>query len=125
MLAAMRSTILSRRSCEPSGSAITSRNCLSSTRGPLIAVVMAMSGRSKSPASPRPRGDACSGSLQAASGVLLVETVIRMQRPDRKFGILVVDQHRGLDLGSGDQLDVDALVGERPEHRCRNARMVA
>ena len=48
-----------------------------------------------------------------------------MQRAHRQLGIGRVDQHADLDLGGGDGLDVDALLGQRLEHLCGDAGMAA
>src|SRR5690554_3269580 len=116
MLSAIRSTILSSLSWLPSGSAITSRNWRKRMRGPLIAKAM---GPPDGLLSAPPVGAA------SPSGAGLVETVIGMQRPHCKLGIFLVDQDRGLDFGRGDQLDVDALFRQGPEHGGRDARVAA
>jgi hypothetical protein len=44
-----------------------------------------------------------------------------VQHAHGQFGFVFVDQHRNLDLAGRDRLNVDAAVGQRPEHRGGNA----
>lgn len=48
-----------------------------------------------------------------------------MQSANGQFGIGTVDQDRNLDLGGGDGLDVDVLLGKRLEGAGSNASMAA
>src|SRR3569833_2180088 len=112
MISALRMTIMSRRYCEARSSAMVSRNSLSRTRGPPLAVAILYRGPAPPPS--RPAGFGGTSWITGPdrrSGGRLVQSVIRMERPHRKLGIFVVDQHRGLDFRGGDELDVDALVG--------------
>src|SRR5580658_1062259 len=54
-----------------------------------------------------------------------VEPIERVERAHRKLGIDLVDQHRELDLGSGDGANVDALLGQGPEGARGDAGMRA
>src|SRR5690606_38938298 len=77
------------------------------------------------PQSRPPELDAGSWSPRRSSGVLLVQTVISMQGPNRKLGILFIDQDGGLYFRRRDQLDVDPLVGQGLEHGGCDTRMAA
>src|SRR6202158_492884 len=52
-----------------------------------------------------------------------VEIVSRMQSTHGKFHIILGDQHAHFDLGGRNDLDVDALFGERLEHGLGDAGM--
>lgn len=65
------------------------------------------------PAHRSPRTPVARGSSGSAE-----ETVV--QDANGQLGVLAADQARGLDLAGADRLDVDAFVGEQPEHLGRN-----
>src|SRR5690606_19376351 len=54
-----------------------------------------------------------------------IEVVGGVQHAHRQLGLILVDQHADLDFAGGDRLNVDAAIGQRAEHRRRDARMAA
>src|SRR5580658_1805707 len=54
-----------------------------------------------------------------------IETIRRMQRPHREFGVFGGDQHADLDLAGGNHLYVDRLVRQGAEHCAGGARVAA
>src|SRR3954447_5104163 len=102
MLAAMSFTMRSSRCCAASGSAMTSRSLRSRTRGPKAGETISVCPQSRR-----------------------IEAIDAVQRPHCELGIGGIDQDRDLDLGGGDRLDVDPLLGQRLEHLGGNAGMAA
>src|SRR3954467_8698029 len=58
-----------------------------------------------------------------ASGLVELERLV--QHADRELHVLFVHHHGDLDLGGGDHLDIDALLGKRAEHLRRDASVRA
>ncbi len=93
--------------------------------GDLVQTVLAAPGAAKVS---RSRSSSLRESLSLRSGIILPLQPIGpdsglfqfegiMQRLNRQFHILAVDQHRNLDLAGGDHLDVDVFIGQ-----CLNMR---
>src|SRR5690606_25193149 len=58
-------------------------------------------------------------------GRFLVQAEGLMQGTHGQFHVLVVDDHRSLDLAGADHLDVDALFRQRTEHAAGHANVTA
>src|SRR5215212_3519910 len=123
MLAAIRTTIRSRRAWALTGSAMISRRRRRRMRGPPGAPRM-VSRTSYHAAVKRPVGNA----VQPLDGFQVIEAYrgrIASGACGPQVGVGGIDQHGELDLGCRDGADVGALVGERLESPGRHARMTA
>jgi hypothetical protein len=54
-----------------------------------------------------------------------IQPIGGVQHAHGQFGLVLVDQHRNLDLAGRDRLDVDPAIGQRLEHRRGNAGVAA
>src|SRR5919206_2921866 len=99
MLAAISVTMRSSLCCAATGSAMTSRSLRSRTRGPKAGGTISV----------RPFSAVLHGSRQSSrpSASHRIEAIDAVQRPHCELRIGGIDQHRNLDLGGGDRLDVD------------------
>ena len=61
--------------------------------------------------------------MRALHGSQRLKSVSRVQGPDGELRIGLINQYADFNFRCRDRLDVDALVGQRPEHLRGNARV--